>query len=170
MQLQPGHIEDLTVDHEVEFGYFLSGEEKDILLHETEVTRQLSEGEDVRVFLYLDKKQRLAATMTLPDVYVDHYGWAQVAGVKKYLGVFVDIGIKTDMLLSVDDLPEDFADWPQTGDTLYCCLMIDKKGKLLVKLANETIMTSVAVAADDTLFNQNLTGAVYRKISPACSS
>ncbi len=38
----------------------------DILLHKTQQTRELAVGEEVEVFLYLDPKRRLTASMRTP--------------------------------------------------------------------------------------------------------
>lgn len=162
--MQAGTVVNLEVGREAPFGYFITDGEQDVLLHETEVDGELTEGETVSVFLYRDKKDRLAATMTIPDVLIDSYEWSPVVEVKKNLGVFIDIGIKTDVLLSMDDLPERFELWPKTGDKLYCALKLDKKGRLLAKLVDEEKMDGITSRATKEMFNQEITGTVYRLV------
>ncbi|HET7628508.1 MAG TPA: S1-like domain-containing RNA-binding protein [Bacillales bacterium] len=163
-KIEAGTVQKLEVARTASFGYFLSNGEEDLLLHETEVEegRTLAEGEEVEIFVYVDKKGRLAATMTMPKVKIGTFDWVEVVEVKKHLGVFVHIGIKKDMLLSVDDLPEDFERWPQKGDRLYCSLKWDSKAGLLAKRANEMVMETLFKPADQKLFNKEVEATVYR--------
>ncbi|HEU5139467.1 MAG TPA: S1-like domain-containing RNA-binding protein [Bacillales bacterium] len=163
-KLQAGIIIELEVIREAPFGYFLTDGEQDVLLHETEMERGLAEGETVEVFIYQDKKGRLAATMTLPEVVIGSYDWATVVEVKNHLGVFVDIGIKKDMLVSMDDLPDEFENWPQIGDEMYCTLKVDKKAGLLGRPATEDQIEEIWQPASESWFNQEVSGTVYRLV------
>ncbi|HET7579348.1 MAG TPA: S1-like domain-containing RNA-binding protein [Bacillales bacterium] len=164
-QLQAGTVVELEVAREAPFGYFLTDGNEDVLLHETEAKGELAEDQTVEVFLYQDKKGRLAASMTIPDISIDTYEWVSVAGVQKHLGVFVDIGIKKDILLSVDDLPDSFEQWPEVGDQLYCSLKVDKKAGLLARLAGEEQMDEISRPAEKTMFNREIAGNVYRLVA-----
>lgn len=159
--MQAGDILNLTVVREAPFGYFLTDGAREVLLHETETERALALDEAVTVFLYRDKKDRLAATMTIPEVTTDTYVWLSVVGVKKPTGVFVDIGIKRDVLLSVDDLPESFECWPTIGDRLYCSLKLDKKSRLLAQPARGDVIEDLMKPAEEDRFNQAITGTLY---------
>lgn len=162
--LQAGRVVNLEVGREVPFGYFLTDGDQEVLLHETEANRELASGETITVFLYRDKKDRLAATMTIPNVSKDTYEWLPVVEVRKSLGVFLDIGIKRDVLLSIDDLPEKFELWPKISDKLYCCLQLDKKGRLLAKRADEERMDGLTRPAIEAWFNHAFTGTIYRLV------
>ena len=67
-------------------------------------------------FLYFDAKGRLAATLHEPYVTAGNPGVLKVVAVKPGLGVFLDLGISKDVLLSKDDLPVDESLWPQVDD------------------------------------------------------
>lgn len=55
--------------------------------------------------MYYDFKNRLAATLYKPIIERDKSAFLKVVGVNYTLGVFVDIGIKKDLLISFDELP-----------------------------------------------------------------
>lgn len=163
-QLKPGTVANLKVAREVDFGYFLTNGTEEVLLHKSEQKGKLQLEEDVRVFLYLEKLGRLAATMAIPVVQIGTYGWCKVVEVKESLGVFVNIGISKDILIYKDDLPKLREVWPVVGGRLYITLKTDKNGRLLGKLATETVMEKQFKKADRSVFNQNVRGYVYRTL------
>lgn len=163
-QLKPGTVVILKVAREVDFGYFLTNGTEEVLLHKSEQKGKLQLEEDVRVFLYLEKLGRLAATMAIPVVQIGTYGWCKVVEVKESLGVFVNIGISKDILIYKDDLPKLREVWPVVGGRLYITLKTDKNGRLLGKLATETVMEKQFKKADRSVFNQNVRGYVYRTL------
>ena len=135
-KIQAGMAIKLEVEREAEFGYFIGDGMDSILLPNSEIQAdsQLSIGDKVKVFVYLDKTGRLTATMKIPEVRFDSYGWAEVVSVKKEMGVFVNIGISKDILVSVDDLPNLRHLWPKAGDSLYISLKTDRHERLLGNL------------------------------------
>ena len=159
-----GEMITLTVKREVPFGYFLTDGTEEVLLHKNETERPLVTDEEVTVFLYHDHQGRLCATTKTPKITNDTYDWVEVAGVLPKLGVFVNIGISKDVLVSVDDLPPLLSLWPKRGDQLYCSLKTDKRGRLLAQLATDDVMKQIAVKAPESAFNQNIRGRVYRLI------
>jgi uncharacterized protein len=163
-QLKPGTVVILKVAREVDFGYFLTNGKEEVLLHKSEQKGKLQLEEDVRVFLYQEKLGRLAATMAIPVVQIGTYGWCKVVEVKESLGVFVNIGISKDILIYKDDLPKLREVWPVVGGRLYITLKTDKNGRLLGKLATETVMEKQFKKADRSVFNQNVRGYVYRTL------
>lgn len=162
--MEAGTVVLLNVVREAPFGYFLSDGEEDVLLHETDVPENydIFLDQELEVFLYQDHEGRLCASLTIPNVQLGKYDWAEVVEVKKNLGAFVDIGLKKDILVSMDDLPELYELWPAVGDRLYCSLKLDKRNRLFGKLGTEDIMRELSVPADKSEFNQNITGTVYR--------
>lgn len=164
-ELHAGMITELEMIREAPFGYFLTDGEHEVLLHQTETDRELEENESVRVFIYQDKKGRLAATTTVPLITTDTFGWVEVVGVQIRLGVFVDIGIKKDMLLSIDDLPDSNEKWPKTGGFLYCSLKLDPKAGLMAQLAREEDIEELASPAREEDFNRDVFGTVYRFVT-----
>ncbi|MCM3110309.1 CvfB family protein [Lederbergia lenta] len=160
--MEAGTVVNLSVVRKAPFGYFLSDGEEDVLLHETEASSEVSLDQELEVFLYQDHEGRLSATSIIPNVQVGKYDWVEVVGVKKNLGVFVDIGLKKDILVSMDDLPELDHLWPNVGDRLYCTLKLDNKERLFGKLGTEDVMRDLSIPAERNQFNKNITGTVYR--------
>ncbi|WP_260412207.1 S1 RNA-binding domain-containing protein [Alkalihalobacillus sp. TS-13] len=161
--LEAGNIVNLIVDRKTELGFVLTNAKREeVFLHRSETENDLENDERVKVFLYHDHKGRLAATTTMPFIDMNSIAWLEVVGVKHSLGIFMNIGIKKDVLLSKDDLPTERSLWPQEGDKLYCGLRTDKKGRLFADLATNEEIETRSQTAPDTLRNQYLTGHVYR--------
>lgn len=159
--LEAGDVYELTVTREIPTGYVLSNGKVDVLLHKNEVIGEVKEDQDVEVFLYHDKKGQLVATMTIPTVNKESYEWCSVVESVRNLGVFVNIGIQKDMLVSKDDLPGYLGVWPQKGDELMVTLITDNKGQLFAKLASPPIVEEVLEIAPETLQNNLVSGRVY---------
>ncbi|MBO8170262.1 MAG: hypothetical protein H0Z33_00045 [Bacillaceae bacterium] len=162
--LEAGTVATLTVEREAPYGFFLTSGDEDVLLHKNEITDPLELGDDIQVFLYRDKENRLAATMTIPKIQVGTYGWAEVVEVQRPLGVFVDIGIQKDILVSRDVLPRHQPIWPEKGDRLLVTLERDSQGRLLAVPATEEIIQQIMKPAKRDLLHQNLEGHVYRNL------
>ncbi|WP_216827752.1 CvfB family protein [Alkalihalobacterium elongatum] len=163
-KLQAGSIAKLRIERQAEFGYFLTDGEQDFLLHTNEIEGEVSEGDDVEVFLYNDKEGRLAATMTIPNIQLGEYDWVEVVDINPRLGVFVNIGIQKDILVSVDDLPAFKTVWPKVGDQLFITLKIDYKGRLLGQLVTEEAVEEIAKEATFEMDKQQITGRIYRAL------
>lgn len=160
---KPGLVYTLKVVRVSDLGYVLDLEDgKEVLLHRSEAKSKHEEGNMVEVFLYQDHEGRLAATETIPKVRLDSLAWLEVAGVNRKLGVFLHIGIKKDILLSKDDLPESWDEWPHLGDRVYSGMKLDKKGRIFADLATEEEMVEQAEAATEEMFNQQTSGYVYK--------
>ncbi|WJV20927.1 S1-like domain-containing RNA-binding protein [Rossellomorea marisflavi] len=160
--LKPGVVAELTADQEMPYGFFLTDGENRVLLHHSEMTEELQEGDTVTVFLYHDKEVRLAATMRIPKIQVGYYGWAEVVDKHEDLGVFVNIGLPKDILVSGDDLPKFFSLWPEPGDQLFMTLNRDKQDRLYGRLATENIIEQVARRASSEMNKASIQGRVYR--------
>jgi predicted RNA-binding protein (virulence factor B family) len=133
MNLKYGDVNHLTVNRKTDIGYMLDSSDGEVFLHFNEsLHRDLKPGEAVEAFLYFDQKGRLAATLKTPYITVDRPGFLKVSDVNETLGVFLDMGISKELLLSIDDLPRQRDHWPQVGDTLYVSIRV--KGKLVAKL------------------------------------
>lgn len=163
--IEVGKAVELEVDRETEFGYFLTDGTDDVLLHNSEITEgtELEIGQEVTVFIYLDKQGRLTSTMKIPSIQVGTYGWAEVVNVRRELGVFVNIGLSKDILVSLDDLPNLQHLWPAVGDRLYVSLKTDRQERLFAKLATEDVIQEMAVKAQlKGVRNTTVKGNVYR--------
>ena len=135
MSLKVGEINNLIVNRKTDIGFMLDSDEGEVFLHNNEsLHRELVPGEEVSAFLYFDQKGRLAATLKEPLITVGNPGFLAVSAVHETLGVFMDMGIAKELLLSVDDLPFDKEEWPQQGEILYVAIKV--KGKLVAKLVS----------------------------------
>ncbi|KQU25227.1 hypothetical protein ASG65_16000 [Bacillus sp. Leaf13] len=164
-KIQAGLAVELEVERKADFGWFLTDGSEDVLLHHNEMNEEteLEIGDEVTVFIYHDKQARLTATMKIPEIQIDQYGWAEVVNVKKKLGVFVNIGLSKDILVSLDDLPNIDHLWPEVGDRLYVSLKTDRNERLFGKLATEDVIQEIAVKAPlKGVRNTTVKGNVYR--------
>ena len=157
-----GRTVKLKVERLAEFGYFLSDGDEDVLLHKNDTDMELEEGQEVEGFLYTDSRGRIAATTTIPEITTENYGWAQVSDVKPGIGIFINIGIKKDMLLGEEDLPVHQSVWPKEGDMLYITLRVNRNERIYVKLATDPIIDGIAINATRQDFNKNIHGHIYR--------
>ncbi|MGE1165379.1 S1-like domain-containing RNA-binding protein [Peribacillus simplex] len=164
-KIQAGLAVELEVERKADFGWFLTDGSEDVLLHHSEMDEgtELELGDEVTVFIYHDKQARLTATMKIPEIQIDQYGWAEVVNVKRKLGVFVNIGLSKDILVSLDDLPNIDRLWPEVGDRLYVSLKTDRNDRLFGKLATEDVIQEIAVKAPlKGVRNTTVKGNVYR--------
>lgn len=99
-----GQTTTLTVARIADFGYFLTDGEEDVLLHIKEADREYEVDESVEVFLYVDSEGRTSASTTIPPIAIGKYAWLKVVDANPHVGVFLDIGLKKDLLLGADDL------------------------------------------------------------------
>jgi len=97
--LELGVINTLIVDRETPHGLFLlSEDEKDVLLPQAYVTKDMQIGKLLDVFLYTDSEDRLIATTLEPKAKLDEFGFFEVVDVAKF-GAFVDWGLPKDLLV-----------------------------------------------------------------------
>lgn len=158
-----GKTEKYCVDRETNLGYILTknNDEEEYFLHHNECQgRKLFPGDYVDAFLYVDKKNRIAATLWKPLIDMDHPGLVEVVGINDDLGVFISIGISKDVLLSSDDLPLKRNLWPREGDKIISILRT-KNNKLIIKVANKE---QILRAKEDEILTENtkVTAYVYR--------
>lgn len=140
MALMIGEVNRMVVNRKTDIGYMLDLGLDQVFLHNNEsLHRELKAGETVDAFLYFDNKGRLAATLKTPLITVSKPGFLKVSDIKEDLGVFLDMGIAKEVLLSFEDLPRNHEKWPIVGDTLYVTLRV--KGKLVAKLASKSDVT-----------------------------
>ncbi|NYE05530.1 hypothetical protein F4694_002283 [Bacillus niacini] len=157
-----GQTVTLTVARKAEFGYFLTDGNEDVLLHINEADREYEEDESVEVFLYVDSEGRTSASTTIPEVAIGKYAWLKVVDSNPNVGVFLDIGIKKDLLLGIDDLPVHKSVWPKEGDMVYVTLRVNNNYLLYAKLATDPVMESISTKATRKDFNKNIQGHIYR--------
>lgn len=124
--IKPGEIQKFKVARKTDIGYMLTNKNQDeVFLHNNETNyKNLKEGMNVDAFLFYDNKGRLAATLYNPIITKDESAWLEVTGSNYEIGVFLHNGIKKDILLSKDHLPEHHSKWPKNGDMLYVKLVV----------------------------------------------
>ncbi|MGX6442283.1 CvfB family protein [Neobacillus sp. K501] len=157
-----GQTTTLTVARIADFGYFLTNGTEDVLLHINESDREYELDEEVEVFLFSDSQGRLSASTTIPEISIGRYAWVKVVDTNPRIGVFLDIGLKKDLLLGADDLPVHKTVWPAVGDLLYITLKVDRNNLLYAKLATDPIIQSISTEATRKDFNKNIQGHIYR--------
>lgn len=157
-----GQTVTLTVARKAEFGYFLTDGNEDVLLHINEADREYELDETVDVFLYVDSEGRTSASTTIPEIGIGKYAWLKVVDTNPNVGVFLDIGIKKDLLLGIDDLPVHKSVWPKAGDLVYVTLRVNNNFLLYAKLATDPIIESISTKATRKDFNKNIQGHIYR--------
>ena len=157
-----GQTVTLTVARKAEFGYFLTDGNEDVLLHINEADREYELDDTVEVFLYVDSEGRTSASTTIPEIAIGKYAWLKVVDSNPKVGVFLDIGLKKDLLLGIDDLPVHKSVWPKEGDLVYVTLRVNNNYLLYARLASDPIIESISVKATRADFNKNIQGHIYR--------
>lgn len=124
MSIEIGNYNTLTVLRETPYAYIITDGEAEVFLHKNQTTRSLEDGEQIKVFLYYDNQKRVTATMNMPVLDQNTPAFVKVVAVHRKLGVFLDMGLRKDLLLSIDDLPPIRKEWPEVGDTLFVRLKV----------------------------------------------
>lgn len=157
-----GEIHALHIKEKADKGFILTNNEEDILLPYVLTDKELTVGDDVKVFVYQEKSGRTIASTTLPNMVIGSFGWAKVVEALPNLGAFVDIGTTTDVLVSYDTLPTLMEVWPQVDDTLLVTLQVDKKGRLLAIPATEGQLEGMYSFSPDLELNDPVKGEIIR--------
>jgi len=94
-----GHSYELEVVDVVEFGVYLdAGRLGDVLLPRQHAPRDLSVGDTVKIFLYLDSEDRPIATTQQPKACVGEFAYLRVVA-NTDVGAFLDWGLDKDLLV-----------------------------------------------------------------------
>ncbi len=126
MKITIGDYNILEVLRETDIAYLLTNGEDEVFLHKKQATRKLQDGEKIEVFLYYDNQKRATATMKKPSVDLHTAAFVEVVDVNFHLGVFLNVGLIKDLLLSRDDLPFVKKEWPKKGDLLFVKMKASK--------------------------------------------
>lgn len=162
-----GKVSKFNIIRETKLGYVLEKDYVEYFLHHNECNgKLLYPGDSVDAFLYLDKKNRVAATLFKPVIETNQIGFLKVMGVKQEIGAFCNIGISKDILLSRDDLPHSFKEWPIVDDLVLAELRV-KNNHLILKPATKTQILNKhkELYGDDyqkLALNSVVSGRVYR--------
>lgn len=151
--LEYGNINKLEVIKITDIAYTLSDGVNEVFLHFNQSLRELSIGEKVDAFLYYDQKKRLCATLEKPIITSTKYDFVEVVGINS-AGVFVNIGIAKDILVSKDYLPKFEKQWPRIGDKVPCIIKV-KTNQLVAK-----ILEPIDLISNKLEINQQYSGIV----------
>ena len=121
--LEYGNVNKLEVVKETDIAYSLSDGTERVFLHFNQALGKLNIGDKVDAFLYFDQKKRLCATLEKPMITCHKYDYVKVVGLNA-AGVFVNIGISKDILLSRDFLPNTERLWPRIGEEIPCIIKV----------------------------------------------
>ena len=160
-KLTPGNVVTLKVVRTSEFGVFFDAgtgnTNDDILLHKQQQTRDdLAIGDEVKVYLYLDPKGRLTASMRLPKMEVGQVARVKVINTTKD-GAFVDIGAERGVFMPFAGMRGNL----KRGDKVWVKLYIDKSGRHAVSMEVEDELRRASVPAVDAKVGDMVTGSLY---------
>jgi predicted RNA-binding protein (virulence factor B family) len=161
-QLKSGFTAELRVVGREGSRWVLEGDEDPIMMNVSDADEALQEGDDVQVFLYTNRRGQLTATMRMPNMTSETFGWARVIRVDDREGVFVDIGSSFEVLVNRADMPRIRSLWPQVDDALYMTLRTDLGGNIFGRLATEEKVQEQLIEAPTSLHNQNVKARAYR--------
>lgn len=99
MSIKLGRFNTLEVVKTVDFGLYLDGgDDGEILLPTRYVPEGCKEGDQLRVFLYLDMDERLIATTLTPLVQVGQFACLEVMWINQF-GAFLNWGLMKDLFV-----------------------------------------------------------------------
>ena len=94
-----GRINKLTIKRKLDYGAHLDGGESgDILLPKKYVPKKCQSGDEVEVFVYVDREERLRATTQKPYVTVGQFAKLRVVA-NSSSGAYLDWGLQKDLLV-----------------------------------------------------------------------
>ncbi|MCR5098106.1 MAG: RNA-binding protein [Lachnospiraceae bacterium] len=155
--LEVGRYKNLTVEKKVEFGVYLNesgakGEEH-VLLPAAQVPEGVGPGDEIRVFIYRDSRDRLIATTNKPAISMGEVAPLKVKEVTK-VGGFLDWGLEKDLFLPYAEMTKK----PKAGDTILVRMYADKSDRLCASMKHvyEELSTRSPYNAGD-----EVTGRIY---------
>lgn len=156
----PTSVIKLKAVRKTEAGVFLDANtnntKDDILLHHLQQTREISLGEMVEVFLYLDPKKRLTASMHLPKMQIGQIARLKVINVTKD-GAFVDVGAERGIFMPFASMRGRV----KIGEVIWGKLYVDKSRRLAVTMEVEDEIRRLAKNGKNVPLGTILQGEVY---------
>ena len=131
----------------------------DILLHKAQQTAEVSIGETVKVFLYLDPKKRLTASMRVPKMREGQIARLKIINVTGD-GAFVDVGAERGIFMPFAEM----RGRPQVGEIVWAKLYTDKSGKLAVSMKVSDEIRRASKPAEGIKRGDKIKGAVFNII------
>lgn len=158
--LKENTIQTLKVLRVNEQGAFLDGltgnTNDDILLHKGQQTETVKVGDEVLVFLYRDPKQRLTASMRLPQLQIGQIAYTDVVNTTNF-GCFVNVGTERGIFMPHAEM----RGRPQVGEKVWIRLYEDKSGRLAVSMNVDDAMRRASKPAKEVVVGDEIEGAIY---------
>ena len=159
-ELKPMTVAELKVARTSDMGVFLDAgtgnTSNDILLHKAQQTAKVSVGDTVKVFLYLDPKRRLTASMRVPKLQVGQIARLKVINTTGD-GAFVDAGAERGIFMPFAEMHGK----PKIGEIVWAKLYVDKSGRLAASMKVSDEIRRASKPAVDIKPGDNVTGAIY---------
>lgn len=131
----------------------------DILLHKAQQTAAVTVGEVVKVFLYLDPKRRLTASMRVPKMREGQIARLKIINVTSD-GAFVDVGAERGIFMPFAEM----IGRPQVGEVVWAKLYSDKSGRLAVSMKVSDEIRRASKPATAIKRGDTVKGAVFNII------
>ena len=159
-ELKPMTVANLKVVRESDFGVFLSAgtgnSNDDILLHKNQQTSEIKVGDVAEVFLYLDPKKKLTASMKVPKMKVGQIARLKVINVSKD-GAFLDTGAERGIFMPFAEMIGKV----QVGDIVWAKLYIDKSGRFATSMKVSDEIRRASKPAENLKRGDKIKGAIY---------
>ena len=160
IKFKPMTVATLKVARVNEFGAFLNAEtgntNDDILLHKTQQTAEVRVGETVNVFLYLDPKKRLTASMRVPKMREGQIARLKVINQTKD-GIFLDVGAERGIFMPFAEM----VGRPKVGDIVWAKLYTDKSGRLATSMKVADEIRRASKPAENIQRGDKIIGTIY---------
>ncbi|MCR4754166.1 MAG: S1 RNA-binding domain-containing protein [Lachnospiraceae bacterium] len=153
--MRVGTIQNLIISRRTDFGLYLkesSDSEQEVLLPKNQVPDGANIGDELRVFLYRDSKDRLIATLKTPRLTIGTIARCKVIEVGK-IGAFLDWGLEKDLLLPYREMTGEL----QAGMEIPVALYADKSDRLCATMKLYKYLDT----ASDIKKGDNVSGTVY---------
>lgn len=162
-ELKPMTVATLKVVRMNDMGAFLDAgtgkTSEDILLHKAQQTAEISIGETVKVFLYLDPKKRLTASMRIPKMREGQIARLKIINVTND-GAFVDVGAERGIFMPFAEM----RGRPKVGEIVWAKLYSDKSGRLAASMKVSDEIRRASKPAEGIKRGDKIKGAVFNVI------
>ena len=167
IKFKPMTVATLKVVRISEFGAFLNAEtgnsSDDILLHKVQQTAEVKVGDVVNVFLYLDPKKRLTASMRVPKIKIGQIARLKVLSVLEN-GAFLDAGNDCEIFMPAEEMYGKLS----AGDKIWARLYLDKSGSFALSMKVAREIWRAYVPAENVRVGDKISGAVF-EITEGCA-
>lgn len=122
-----GEFNNLKVDRETDFGFYLVDDSKNSVLLPKSVlkVREVKIGDEIEVFVYMDSKDRPVATITKPLIEVGKVAYLKIVGNSNF-GAFADMGLERDIFIPLKEQKFKLVE----GKSYLLFAYVDKSGRL----------------------------------------